>query len=444
MGSHGSHGGGRRASRRVRPGAAGIAALACAVLLGACGGGTDETGNDDDKGDGGAKGTLKAVVIADEQKAFETARKAFEAANPDIRIDASYAPTDQVQTSLRARLAAGNAPDIHTVWPGNGSSMAMAQLAQANLLADISGQRWIDAIPDNFRQLLGTDGKTLMWAPGMAVIGAIYNKEVFEQAGVEVPKTWPELLKACETFKSKGITPIALGNQTPWVTQLISYAIAPSIAFGENPNLAQDMLDGKATFSNSGWRPTFERYMSLEKAGFFNDNPNGTTVEQTYDQVASGDAAMLVSISAVLPMVQDAAKGRAEIGMFPFPAADNAADLKIPAGVSAGFSVSANSKYQAEAKKFIEFLGSEDTAATFAKELANIPLSATADTKVEPELLQQFVPFVAEGKSVPFMDQQWPNAEIQPVHFAVVQELFAGKTTIDEALKKLDEAYHKN
>jgi raffinose/stachyose/melibiose transport system substrate-binding protein len=431
-----------RRHRRPRAGAV-AAVLACAALIGACGGGTDEAG-DDDQGDGGAKVTLKAVVVADEQKPFETARKAFEAANPDIRIDASYAPTDQVQTSLRARLAAGNAPDIHTVWPGNGSSMAMAQLAQANLLADISGQEWIDAIPDDFQQLLGTDGKTLMWAPGMAVIGAIYNKEVFEKAGVEVPTTWPELLKACETFKSKGITPIALGNQTPWVTQLINYAIAPSIAFGENPNLAQDMLDGKATFSNSGWRQTFERYMELDKDGFFNDNPNGTTVEQMYDQVAGGDAAMLVSVSAVLPMVQDAAKGRAEIGLFPFPAADNPDDLKIPAGVSAGFGVAANSKHPEEAKKFLEFLGSEDTAATFAKELANIPLSATADTKVEPELLQQFVPYVAEGRSVPFMDQQWPNAEIQPVHFAVVQELFAGKTTIDEALKKLDEAYQKN
>lgn len=444
MGSHVNDRRGRRASRRVRAGAGGAAALACALLIGACGGGTDETANGDDQADGGAQVTLKAVVVADEQGPFETAMKAFEAENPDIRIDASFAPTDQVQTALRARLAAGNAPDIHTVWPGNGSSMAMAQLAQANLLADISGQGWIDSIPENFRQLLGTDGKTLMWAPGMAVIGAIYNKEVFKKAGVEVPTTWAELQKACETFKSKGITPIALGNQTPWVTQLINYAIAPSIAFGENPDLAQDMLDGNATFSDSGWRETFERYMSLEEAGFFNDNPNGTTVEQMYDQVASGEAAMLVSVSAVLPMVEEAAKGRADIGLFPFPAADSEDELKIPAGVSAGFGVSASSKHPEEAKQFIEFLGSEETAETFARELANIPLNATADTEVEPELLQPFVPYVAEGKSVPFMDQQWPNAEIQPVHFAVVQEMFAGETSVDEALKKLDEAYKKN
>ncbi len=47
------------------------------------------------------------------------------------------------------------------------------------------------------------------------------------------------------------------------------------------------------------------------------------------------------------------------------------------------------------------------------------------------------------NKAVPFMDQRWPNAEVQPTHFAVVQELLGGKTTVDGALKKMDEAYRK-
>ena len=44
---------------------------------------------------------------------------------------------------------------------------------------------------------------------------------------------------------------------------------------------------------------------------------------------------------------------------------------------------------------------------------------------------------------MPFMDQQWPNAKVQPAHFAGVQELFAGKTDIDGLLAKLDEAYQQ-
>ena len=49
------------------------------------------------------------------------------------------------------------------------------------------------------------------------------------------------------------------------------------------------------------------------------------------------------------------------------------------------------------------------------------------------DIAKPFAPFLTEGKTVPFMDQQWPNAKVQPAHFAGVQELFAGKTDIDGA-----------
>ena len=47
------------------------------------------------------------------------------------------------------------------------------------------------------------------------------------------------------------------------------------------------------------------------------------------------------------------------------------------------------------------------------------------------------------NKTVPFMDQQWPNAKVQPAHFAGVQDLVAGKTDVGGLLNKLDEAYQQ-
>ena len=65
------------------------------------------------------------------------------------------------------------------------------------------------------------------FSPGTSVLGAIYNKKAFATAGVEPPTTWSELLTVCDKLKKKGIVPIALGAQTPWVTQLIDYALVP-------------------------------------------------------------------------------------------------------------------------------------------------------------------------------------------------------------------------
>ena len=234
--------------------------------------------------------------------------------------------------------------------------------------------------------------------------------------------------------------PFAVGNQTPWVTQLIPYAIAPSTAFTQDPNLAQDMLAGRKTFSDSGWRTVFERYLELFHQGDFNQSPNGTTYEQTQQLVGSGKAAMAVQVIAAMPPFLQAAKSKSDLGTFPFPAADSAGALKIPAGVDAGLAASAHGKHLAEAKKFIEFLGRPENMATFSKLTFSIPLVGADSAKVDP-LLAPFTSFLASDKTVPFMDQEWPNAKVQPVHFAGIQDLVAGKTTVDGLLSRLDQAY---
>ena len=424
-----------------------VVLLACvvgALTLASCGGTDgDDGGGGGSPSSGGDSVTLKATIDSNFKAALDPLVKEFEAANPGTKIDVTYAPVDQIQTSLRAQLGAGNAPDMFTVWPGNGSAMSVTQLSAANVLTDLTDQPWTGDIPENFKPLLGTDGKVLFWEPGVAVIGAIYNEDVFKKHDVEIPETWSDVLDVCTKLKGAGVVPIAVGNQTPWVSQLINYAIAPSTAFVQDPNLADDMLAGDKTFSNSGWRTVFERYVELQEKGCYNDNPNGTTLEQQVAMVADGKAAMAVHVSAVLPQFEEAAKGKSKLGMFPFPANDEPDDLKIPAGLSSGIGVSATSKNQEAAKKFLAFASEPENLQKFDETFVNIPVSVTAESKVKPEQLQPFVQYIVDGKSVPFMDQQWPNAEVQPVHFAMVQEVTSGKTSIDEALEKLDEAYQK-
>jgi glucose/mannose transport system substrate-binding protein len=43
-----------------------------------------------------------------------------------------------------------------------------------------------------------------------------YNTKVFADAGLEVPKTFPELIATGEKLKAKGVIPIALGGQPNW------------------------------------------------------------------------------------------------------------------------------------------------------------------------------------------------------------------------------------
>jgi raffinose/stachyose/melibiose transport system substrate-binding protein len=158
--------------------------------------------------------------------------------------------------------------------------------------------------------------------------------------------------------------------------------------------------------------------------------------------VGTGKAAMAVQVSAVLPAFRKASATPDDLGMFPFPATDVAADNWIPGGVVVGIAVSAKSKKADQAKKFLEYCGQPDTLNTWAQAVACVPLYADGEPQVDPAL-KSFLPYLKEDKAVPFMDQRWPNAEVQPTHFAVVQELLGGKTTVQNALKKMDQAYRK-
>ncbi|TMR90011.1 extracellular solute-binding protein [Nonomuraea basaltis] len=393
-------------------------------------------------GGGQAVTELKFLGVSDQKTPMDELVAAYQKARPAVRLTASYAPTDQVQTSVRTQLGAGNAPDLHVVYPGNGSAMSMSQIAKAGLLADLSAQAWTKTIPAGFKPAFQLDGKTYIYSAGSSVIGAVYNKKVFEKAGIEAPPaTWSEFLALCEKLKKAGVVPIALGAQTPWITQLITYALVPSTVYAKDPAFDDKQLAGQTSFAQSGWRDAMEMYLELQKRGYFNDNPNGTTFEQQTSMVATGKAAMAVQVSAVLPDFRKAASSPDDLSMFPVPGADDANSVWIPAGVVVGLGASAKGKNVEEAKAFIDFLGKQENINAWAKAIAAIPLTQDAGSTIDPAV-QSFLPFTKD-RAVPFMDQRWPNAEVQPVHFAVVQELLAGDSTIDEALKKMDEAYKK-
>ncbi|MFI5890968.1 ABC transporter substrate-binding protein [Actinoplanes sp. NPDC051513] len=403
-----------------------------AGLLSACGDGSS--------GDGSA--TLTVVGVADEKAPLDLLTKAYTDSGAKVTFKTSYAPTDQVQTSVRTQLNGGNAPDIHVLYPGSGSAMSTGDIGRTpGLLADLSGQSWTSLIPANLKSSFSYDGKVHLFSSGLTVIGVIYNKSVFSAAGVQIPKTYNDLITVCETLKKAGKVPFALGAQTPWVTQLVTYAFVASNVYRDTPDFDDQMLAGKATFLDSGWKQSMTQYMDLRDRGFFNDNPNGTTLEQSTAMVANGQAAMAVQVAPLLPAFRDAAKNKDDISMFPFPSADTEDKVFTWGGANVGIGVHEKSKNKDAALKFIEFLGQQENINKWCEAVAGIPIKRDASSKVDPAL-ESFLPLLDGGRVAP-VGQRWPNAEVQPTHFSVIQELLGKKITVDDALKKMDEVYKK-
>jgi raffinose/stachyose/melibiose transport system substrate-binding protein len=362
--------------------------------------------------------------------------------NANVEIATTYAQADQYQTTVRTKLTSGTAADIMCVWPGNGNSMALFQLAPGGFLADLSAEPWIEQMPAGLDSVTQYEGSTYLLVPGFATIGAIYNKQVFADLGIEqTPTTWSEFLALCDTILEGGKIPLALGLQAGWVTQLMNYAIVPSTVFAKDPEFDAKMATGEATFVGSGWQDAFEMYMDLNERGYFNEDPLATTHELALELVGTGEAAMYVQVSAITPELE-AIGGEGNFALFPLPGADVAEEVWIPAAASAGWSVNAESENLEASLEFLRFLAEPENLTAYSTLRSEIPAVLADGAEVAPELAPM-VPFIEEGRSYPFMDQLWPNAEVQQAHFAGVQEVFAGDATIEEALASMDEAYQR-
>ncbi|WP_350347576.1 extracellular solute-binding protein [Agromyces sp. G08B096] len=417
-------------SRRGYRRATVLAATAAAgLLLTAC-----STNGPSGAGDG--ERTLTIIASGSQQTALEALIEEYEEANPGVTVTASFAPNQELQTSVRTQLAGGNAPDIVAVYPGNGSAMSMAQLAEAGMLEDLSDQEWTSTVPEGFQGAFTYEDGVYVYSPGASVLGVVYNTELFEQLGLEVPTTMSEFEAVAEQVKAAGVTPLALGTNTPWITQLIPYALVPGMVYSEDPDFGQQMIDGETTFVESGWLDAFSTYADWQARGFFNENPNGTTSDQMVQALGDGTAAMAVMVSATLEGYQDVMGEK--LGYFPLPATDDEARNWIPGGTVVGLGVTTQAADPELAKDFIAFLGEEENIVEMATAMNSIPFAPSDELS---PLLTPFAEYFDAGETAPFPDQTWPNAEVQPAMFAAIQEMLGGQTTPEGALAQMDEAF---
>jgi glucose/mannose transport system substrate-binding protein len=95
------------------------------------------------------------------------------------------------------------------------------ELVTNDLVRDVEAQakagKWREIMPKPIVDATVREGK--FYAVPVNIHGQnwlFYNTKIFADAGLEPPKTFPELIASGEKLKAKGIIPIALGGQPNW------------------------------------------------------------------------------------------------------------------------------------------------------------------------------------------------------------------------------------
>ncbi|WP_329039054.1 extracellular solute-binding protein [Streptomyces sp. NBC_01725] len=408
---------------------ASVAALTAGIVLAACSGGTNAGGS-----------TSKTLTIASvDQGSVEDVVAAFEKANPGVEVRLTTSGADQYQQQIRTKLASGTAPDVMSVWPGNGNPGATYVLAKPGYLLDLSDRPWARKLPASVKTVAQYEGKTYNAVFGLNGIGAVYNQDALDKAGLTPPGTWTELLDFCRDAAAKKTPAFALGNQDNWVTQTVLYALVATTVYGPDRNFDKKMQNGQATFAKSAWTTALAKYKEMDRTGCFQKSPLSTSYEASQELAASGRTLGIVQGNWVVALL----KGKNPKGNFTLktlPATDDPGGFLMPAAAGAGYGVNAKAKNKDLALKFVNFVMSPEGMNLFAEKQGGLPSLPDTGHAADPALTE-LTTFINEDRTVPFMDQLWPNAKVQQTMLSGLQEMFSGQADADGVLKDMDTDY---
>ena len=203
--------------RRTFAGIAGTAALA--LTLAACGGGTSEdadTSNDQAAADPTAvEGELTWWDTSDptnEAPAFKELIKKFNEEYPNVKINYESVPFAEAQNKFKTAAASGSgAPDIlraEVAW--------VPEFASLGYLYALDGTPLLEEQDDFLPTPMSSnvfDGKTYGVPQVTDTLALMYNKKLFEEAGIDAaPTTWDEVSDAAAKLKKVGADGIYINS----------------------------------------------------------------------------------------------------------------------------------------------------------------------------------------------------------------------------------------
>ena len=425
----------------------GAAAATMALALSAC-----SPGSLGSTSSPGASGSAESVTITymvdngeNSVKVANAQVAAFMKANPGITVTVDTRPqgTDG-DNFVKTRLSTGEMTDLFQY---NSGSLLQA-LDPARNLVPLTGEAWVANLGDSFKQAVSA-GSEVYGAPfGTATGGGIlYNKKVFADLGLQVPKTWAEFMANNAKIKAAGIDPVIQSYGDTWTAQLLILADFNNIN-KIDPTWAERYTknDPTAKYSVAPALTSFQRLEDVKKAGFLNKNFASMKYDQAQAYLAAGKGAQYPMATWAIPqMVTNDPTNKDNIGYFPQPgddAATNGATLWIPSGIYIP-TTTTGAKLDA-AKKFEAWAATKEAcdlyAATVTVDGAFVVKGCTLPDSVA-QAVKDVQTYVDAGNSSPALEflspVKGPNME------KITVEVGSGIATALDGAKRYDEDIKK-
>lgn len=380
-------------TRTITAAAAGAIALALTACSSGGGGSADIAAKPDFSG---SISILTAAAGDPLGSYFEGLVKDYRKLHPGVKITLAQETDDNaIKDKEKVLIGSQSLPDIYFSYAGNWGQ----QFATNGLAADLSsviapGTAWGGTFGEGSLDAFRYDGKYYGIPQYVDAKFMGYNKKIFTDLGLSIPKTLDQLVADCGTIKAAGYVPVAFGNKDGWpglhyLGQLFAYDVPQK-------TLQADLLPKTAKYTDDGYLQGMKQFQQLVNACTGDaSNSNGVTYTTAQQQQQTGKAAMyyqeLIEFDSVdtkgSPLSADG------FGIFPLPSpVDAKGDTSTLESAPEGYMINKKSKNAALALDFMKFVMNTKNATTLSSPPYGQP-SAVKGVVTE----QIATPAVAEG-----------------------------------------------
>ncbi len=380
-----------------------------------------------------------------QSKLVDDAAARFEADNPGVNIEVVPIASDAYETKLNPALGSDAPPDIFITWSGG----KLFTMADAGKVIDLTPYMDADNYKDKFLDgaLSQATYQDKIWGVPVENTTAcvfFYDTELFKANNVEVPKTYDDLMTACETFKAAGIAPFALGNKYQWPGSMYYMYLALRLG-GPDAFLSAAAKDG-GKFNDEPFVQAYDMLEEIVRSGYFNEGYNtlDNDAGQPKQLLYSGKAAMYLMGTWELELIKDENPDfYSRMGVFPFPTIEGGKGNAIDAVGTLGdnfYSISTACEYPDEAFSMIQYL--IDDTSTEERIAAN-KIPPLKGVKVSDPLQQDVLDIVSQAEYIQLWYDQFFNAEIAAAHLEITQAAYALDVTPEEAADQFQAEFEK-
>jgi raffinose/stachyose/melibiose transport system substrate-binding protein len=362
--------------------------------------------------------------------------------NPDIEVLVDEMAHDLYQTKVQTLGAANQLPDVFFM-KGNWAELFSASDSIAPV-DDILAQdpAWKDSLLESALANHLYDGKLYSIPYTMDLNSLIYyNGALFENYGLEFPKTWEALEHCISVFKQNGVTPIALGNKDQWLVPTGWLSVLTALFGG--PDYMNSLCFGDESYETSGYIQALKAMRRLVELGAFNVDYNSIDNYQMYALYGQGNTAMFSAGSWAASTLMESVPSEiihvTKVGVV--PSVNGKGSYFTTAGGS-GWGVNINKELSGEKRIAAIKLMKALTDVHFGKtllEVAQMPPAVKGveiDTSIVSQLFQDILAVQQKAIITPVFDQVIAPELIDEQN-RTTQAVMVGSMTAEEAASRM-------